>query len=104
MNKEELERLSKFKEQICRDRCEEYGTCVDCYIEFEDVQVVEKLLNNYNNLIKYLKNKIQHHNINVKQLRQKYNNHLADVSNDSFKMKIYQDILERVKSGKYVDK
>lgn len=92
MNREELERLSKFKEQICRNNCEEYGTCDDCYIEFEDVQAVEKLLNNYNNLIKYLEDKIKDY----------YLKGVADGEDyDAGYNVCCEEILERVKSGNY---
>ena len=50
MSEEELELLSNFKGQICRDNCEERNACNDCYIDFEQVKAVEHLLRAYRDL------------------------------------------------------
>lgn len=90
MNREELELLSKFKEQICRDNCEKDNMCNDCYIEFEEVKAVEKLLNNYNNLINYLEDRYN--------FLQNIENHTQVSIGRRDEIK---DLLERVKSGNY---
>ena len=47
MNKEEIEILSNFTKQKCKDNCEESGNCHDCWIDYETVQVVENLMKEY---------------------------------------------------------